>query len=163
MGLSVSFSQVTYAKIAKFVGLEPDRRLKDIQTFELHRSCIPTALFKSIVQDMDMMMVQHGPLPDHDHEEATSRFLSPVRFIQRLDCDKRTLLPTDLQPSCGRVWLCFQEPTGVYHQRSHLHERTDNVLLQGLWFYLHSYCGSQAESWLGDRAFGCDCSSNSGM
>jgi hypothetical protein len=88
VGLSVSFSQVTYAKIAKFVGLDPYRRLKDIQTFELHRSRIPTALFKSIVQDMDMMMVQYGPIPDHDHEEATSRFLSPVRIIQHLDCDK---------------------------------------------------------------------------
>ena len=95
-GLSVSFSLVTYRDVAPFVGLDPFRRMRDIQTFELHRSRIPTTLFKSIVQDMDMMMIQYGPPDEHDHEEATSRFLSPVRIIQCLDRDKPRLFPADL-------------------------------------------------------------------
>jgi hypothetical protein len=45
--------------------------LRDIGTFELNRSRIPTALFKSIVQDIDMMLVQYGPPTDHETEEAT--------------------------------------------------------------------------------------------
>jgi len=85
-GLSVSFSHVVYSDIAPFVGLDHTRRMKDIETFELHRSRIPTALFKSIAQDMDMMMMQYGPPLEHEHEEATSRFLSPVRIIPSLRC-----------------------------------------------------------------------------
>jgi hypothetical protein len=95
-GLAVSFAQVKYEDVAPFVGLDPYRYLKDIGTFELHRSRIPTTLFKSIIQDMDMMMVQYGPLPEHEHQEATSRFLSPVRMIRSSDYDKPRLLPTDL-------------------------------------------------------------------
>jgi hypothetical protein len=37
----------------------------DIETFRLHRSRIPTALFKSIVQDIDIMLVQYGPPIEH--------------------------------------------------------------------------------------------------
>jgi hypothetical protein len=94
-GLSVSFSQVKYKDVAPFVGLDPSRRMNDIETFELHRSRIPTDLFKSIMQDIGMTMVQYGPLPEHEHEEATSRFLFPVRIIQSSDCDKIRLVPTD--------------------------------------------------------------------
>jgi hypothetical protein len=97
----VSFPQVKFRDIARFVGLDHTRLLRDIGTFELHRSRIPISLFKSIVQDIDMMMVQYGPPPDHENEEATSRFLSPVRMISSSDYDKPRLLPTDLQSSRG--------------------------------------------------------------
>jgi hypothetical protein len=50
----------------------------DIEFFDLYRSRIPTALFKSIVQDIDVMLVQYGPPINHETEEARSRFLSPV-------------------------------------------------------------------------------------
>jgi hypothetical protein len=79
-GLTVSLSRVKFRDVARFVGLDHTRLLRDIGTFELHRSRIPTALFRSIVQDIDMMLVQYGPPTDHETEEATSRFLSPVRM-----------------------------------------------------------------------------------
>jgi hypothetical protein len=64
--------------MAPFVGLDPYREMHDIKTFHLHRSRIPTALFKSIVQDIDIMVLQYGTQINHETEEATSRFLSPV-------------------------------------------------------------------------------------
>jgi len=79
-GVGASFSKVTYAEVADRVGLQDASALKDIQTFELHRSRIPTDLFKSIVMDMDVMLMQYGPLPEHQTEEAKSRFFSPVRL-----------------------------------------------------------------------------------
>jgi hypothetical protein len=52
--------------------------MDDIETFYLYRSRIPTTIFKSIVEDIGVMMVQYGPPTKHPTEEATSRFLSPV-------------------------------------------------------------------------------------
>ena len=77
--LSVSLSNVQYVDIAPFVGLNPNRNLNDIATFDLYRSRIPTSLFRSIVQDMDVLLHQYGPPYEHETEEATSQFLSPVR------------------------------------------------------------------------------------
>jgi hypothetical protein len=77
-GLSVSFSNVQYQGIAPFVGLNPHRNMNDISTFGLYRSRIPTALFRSIVQDMDVLLHQYGPPIEHLTEETTSRFLAPV-------------------------------------------------------------------------------------
>ncbi|KAF8341292.1 uncharacterized protein EI90DRAFT_3033386 [Cantharellus anzutake] len=77
-GLDASFSGVKYNRIAPFVGLDPLRFLRDIETFELHRSRIPTNLLRSIVEDMDIMLKQYGPLFEHETEEATSRLLSPI-------------------------------------------------------------------------------------
>ncbi|KAF8622535.1 hypothetical protein AX15_006941 [Amanita polypyramis BW_CC] len=74
----VSFSKVTYTQVAPFVGLDPDGELRDIGTFEIHRSRIPTHLFKLIVIDMDIMLMQYGAPPEHKTEEARSRFFSPV-------------------------------------------------------------------------------------
>ena len=76
--LNTGFSEIKYANIASFVGLEGYNGLTDINTFELHRSRIPTALFKSIVQDIDIRLVEYGPPIQHETEEARSRFLSPV-------------------------------------------------------------------------------------
>jgi hypothetical protein len=80
-GTGVSFSKVSFAQAAPFVGLVPDRELNDIGTFEIHRSRIPTHIFKSIVADMDIMLMQYGAPPEHKTEEARSRFFSPVRII----------------------------------------------------------------------------------
>ena len=78
-GSGFSFSNAQYQHIAPFVGLDPNRNMHDIATFDLHRSRIPTSLFKSIVQDMDVLLLQYGPPVEHTTEEATSRFLAPVR------------------------------------------------------------------------------------
>jgi hypothetical protein len=67
-----------YVTIAPFVGLQPNLNMNDIEPLGLHRSRIPTKLFKSIVQDIDVMMVQYGPPIEHFTEEARFRFLSPV-------------------------------------------------------------------------------------
>lgn len=68
--------------MAPFVGLDPDQMMNDITTFDLYRSRIPTPLFKSIVQDMDVLLSQYGPPDEHETEEATSRFFAPVGKIQ---------------------------------------------------------------------------------
>jgi hypothetical protein len=77
-GLGVSFA-VQYQDMAPFVGLDPNRKMNDIATFDLYCSRIPTLLFRSIVQDMDILLSQYGPPVEHETEEATSRFLAPVR------------------------------------------------------------------------------------
>ncbi|KAM6489096.1 hypothetical protein JOM56_015508 [Amanita muscaria] len=77
-GTGASFSKVTYAQAAPLVGLHPGKQLRDIGTFEIHRSRIPTHLFRSIVIDMDIMLMQYGAPPQHKTEEARSRFFSPV-------------------------------------------------------------------------------------
>ncbi|KIL56851.1 hypothetical protein M378DRAFT_172333 [Amanita muscaria Koide BX008] len=77
-GTGASFSKVTYAQAAPLVGLHPGKQLRDIGTFEIHRSRIPTHLFRSIVIDIDIMLMQYGAPPQHKTEEARSRFISPV-------------------------------------------------------------------------------------
>ena len=65
--MEASFS--TYAEMADRVGLREELpALQDIQTFELHRSHISAELFKSIIMDMDIMLMQYGPLPEHKTE-----------------------------------------------------------------------------------------------
>ncbi|KAF8476683.1 hypothetical protein DFH94DRAFT_634682 [Russula ochroleuca] len=68
----------TYDEVASHVGLEPLKRFKDAGTFEIHRSRIPTNLFKSIVQDMDIMLAQYGSPEEQMTKEARSRFFSPI-------------------------------------------------------------------------------------
>jgi hypothetical protein len=55
--------------------------MKDIEIFHLHRSRIPTPLFRQIVQDIDIMLVQYGPPAEHETQEATSQFVSPVSIL----------------------------------------------------------------------------------
>ena len=83
MGLNHSFKRVALTSVflkssASFVGLEADRRMADIKTFELCRSRIPMERFRSIVEDIDLMQVQYGHPLYHETEETRSRFLSPV-------------------------------------------------------------------------------------
>jgi len=59
------------------VGLEPFY-INDIETFTRHRSRIPTNVFKSIIEDMNIMLMQYGPAPEQMTEETRSRSLSPV-------------------------------------------------------------------------------------
>jgi len=77
-GLQVSFSKVTYSKVAPFVGLNPTLSFRDVSTFQLHRARIPTSLFKEIVEDMQIAMHQYGPPIDHKNVQARSRFLAPI-------------------------------------------------------------------------------------
>jgi hypothetical protein len=79
-GLDVSFSKVKYYQIAPFVGLEPSLYLRDAPTIEMHRARIPNALFKDIIEDIEIVMKQYGPPSDHQNEEAGSRFLAPAGF-----------------------------------------------------------------------------------
>ena len=77
--VEAGFSNIKFEDMAEFVELNPRLELDDIGTFTLHRSRIPTDLFRSIVEDMDVLLVQYGPLSAQNNEEARSRFLSPVR------------------------------------------------------------------------------------
>jgi hypothetical protein len=95
-GLDVSFSRVTSENVASFVGLVPWKQFADVTTFELHRSHIPTSLFKSIIEDMDLMLMQYGPLSAHKTEEARSRFLSPASMISSFHCSNLTVLGRSL-------------------------------------------------------------------
>ena len=83
-GLQVNFSNVRYRDIAPFIGLDHLKVFCDAETFELHRSHIPTQLLKCIVQDLDMMLTQYGPLDAHQTEQTRSRFLSPVSVTHPL-------------------------------------------------------------------------------
>jgi hypothetical protein len=70
-----------YAQVAPHIGLQHWKGLKDIETFKLHHSRIPTNVFKSIVMDIDVMLMQYGLPPEHLMEEARLRFFSPVQII----------------------------------------------------------------------------------
>jgi len=96
--VGVSFSKVTYDDVAPHVGLQPWNELQDIETFRLHRSRIPTNVFKAIVTDLDVMLMQYGPLPEHETEEARSRFFSPVRVILFSYGIESSPRSTDFQP-----------------------------------------------------------------
>ena len=111
MGLNVK-----YKDAAPFVGLDPLRRLKDIQTFELRRSRIPNILFRSIIEDMDLMLMQYGPLDEHFTAEATSRFLSPVGvFLFSSPYEKLTLLA---YRSSTALFLSLASHSGIYQSQS---------------------------------------------
>ncbi|KAH9006404.1 hypothetical protein EDB86DRAFT_3144168 [Lactarius hatsudake] len=69
-GLNVSFSNVKYRDIASF--------FNDATLFDLRRSRIPTTLFKNIVLDMDVLLIQYGPPAEQSDAEARSRFLAPI-------------------------------------------------------------------------------------
>lgn len=77
----VRFSKVAYAEAAPIIGLDPFKSLKDVTTFEIRCSEIPTHLFVTDVDMNHMMLMQYGPPPEHVMEEATSRFFSLVRII----------------------------------------------------------------------------------
>ena len=76
---NISFSKVAYRDIAPRVGLDPLLKGNDMQTFDIRRARIPTALFKAIVEDLDVVMNQYGEPRDHENGEARPRFLAPVR------------------------------------------------------------------------------------
>lgn len=76
--IDIHFSNVQYEDIAPFIGLKPYLNMRDIETFGLYRSRIPTALFRSILQDIDVMQMQYGPPIEHQTAEARAQFLSPV-------------------------------------------------------------------------------------
>ncbi|KAH9068513.1 hypothetical protein EDB83DRAFT_2586991, partial [Lactarius deliciosus] len=77
-GLNINLSNVEYLDVAQIVGLEPLWSFSDAPSFDLHRSRIPTALFRNIVADMDILLMQYGTLQDHATEEARSHFLTPI-------------------------------------------------------------------------------------
>ncbi|KAF8347429.1 hypothetical protein F5887DRAFT_1172624 [Amanita rubescens] len=91
--LGGSFYNVQYRDMAAFVGLDPNRNMNDVATFDLYRSRIPTSLFKSIVEDMDLLLLQYGPPDEHETAEATSRFFAPIfnRLIGLFDFAFRNL------------------------------------------------------------------------
>jgi hypothetical protein len=61
--------------------MDPSWTLYDTPLFTLGRSRIPTALFKDIVKDMDILMIQYGAPEHHETEIARSRFLAPVSTL----------------------------------------------------------------------------------
>jgi hypothetical protein len=91
-GLNISFSEVKYKDIAPSVGLDPLWIFYDAPLFDLHRSRIPTSLFKEIVEDMDTLILQFGTLRPtlrqrRITEDARSRVLAPVSILVLIsDC-----------------------------------------------------------------------------
>ena len=77
-GLPESFSKVEYAAVAPLVNLKPKRNLNDIKSFPIRRARIPTTMFRTIVEDMDVLLPQYGSFSFHKNDEARSRFLAPV-------------------------------------------------------------------------------------
>jgi hypothetical protein len=79
MSINVADSdEKIYRDIAPRVGLDSTLSGNDITEFNIYRARIPTALFKAIVEDLDIVMNQYGGPHDHKIEEARSRFLAPV-------------------------------------------------------------------------------------
>ena len=112
--LDVNFSNVIFSDIAHFVGISGDAYLRDIAPFELHRSRIPSILFKAIVKDMDLMLMQYGSPILHNHsEEACAQFIAPVRFCYSIDQRPASLFyickNADLQTYNWPVLWCNQE------------------------------------------------------
>ena len=79
---SSAIEHATYMQVAPRVGLDPDRLMEDIGTFELHRSRLPTPLFETILMDMDGIMgTECGPPLEKWMVRASSKSFSPVRII----------------------------------------------------------------------------------
>ena len=93
--MNVSFSNIQYESIAEFVGLDPVYAFMDAPTFELHRSRIPTALFRKIIDGVNTMMTQYGPPDEHRTGESTSRFFSPVSVTLFLIAKIPETIPLD--------------------------------------------------------------------
>ena len=72
-----SSSNVKYVEVAP-VNLDPAREFNDCPRCHQPRSRILTALFKEIVMDMDLILLQYGPGQCHRSEEARSKFLAHV-------------------------------------------------------------------------------------
>ena len=73
-----SSSNVKYVEVAPLVNLDPAREFNDCPRYHQPRSRILTALFKEIVKDIDLILLQYGPEQCHRSEEARSKFLAPV-------------------------------------------------------------------------------------
>ena len=74
-----SSSNAKYMEVAPLVNLDPAREFNDCPRYHQPRSRILTTLFKEIVTDMDLILLQYGPVQCHRSEEARSKFLAPVR------------------------------------------------------------------------------------
>ena len=75
---NTSSSTVKYMEVAPLVNLDPAREFNDCPRYHQPRSRILTALFKEIVKDIDLILLQYGPGQCHRSEEARSKFLAPV-------------------------------------------------------------------------------------
>ncbi|KAI9441421.1 hypothetical protein H4582DRAFT_2110330 [Lactarius indigo] len=122
-GLNVSFSHVKYRDIASFVGLDYVRNFMDATLFDLRRSRIPTTLFKNVVLDMDILLIQYGPLTEQSNEEARSRFLTPVvnRSVAQFGSSIQNM-PESLMAgrvtTRGRVVIILRHSVAPYRSRS---------------------------------------------
>lgn len=115
-GIQSSCSNATYRKIASFVGLDHVKQMNDMKTFELSRFRIPTSLFRSILEDMDILLPQYGPLSIHPTEEATSRFFAPIynRLISKFGfafINRPEYMIEGRIPTRGRVEYFFKGRT----------------------------------------------------
>ena len=129
-GLNISFSNVKYIDIAPFIGLDPIRNLGDAPSFTLRRSRIPTALFRDIVGDMDVLLIQYGSMQSHTMEEARSRFLAPVSTLALTTRTTEEIKrPSDLQSTGGSIWLFYPEYARVTHGWPHNNKKQDRVSL----------------------------------
>ncbi|KAL2829132.1 hypothetical protein BJY01DRAFT_255118 [Aspergillus pseudoustus] len=76
--LDVSLSNVKYAQIAPYLGLNPMRRGTDMKKLQVFRSRIPNALFEEIANDISLAERHYGDPENHENEKARSRFLTSI-------------------------------------------------------------------------------------
>jgi hypothetical protein len=112
-------------EIAPLVNLDPAREFDDCPEFDQRRSHIPTALFREIVTDMGLILLQYGPMQCHRTEEARSKFLAPVCAPFLLG-PKFFKYPPDPQSLGRTVWRCFPEQTRA-NNWLHCNKREDRV------------------------------------
>jgi hypothetical protein len=62
---------------------------------------VPTALFKKIVTDMDLMFMQYGLPMEHQTEEASSRFIAPVSLFH---CHERRAIDKHIRCRSSITW-----------------------------------------------------------
>lgn len=79
----VNFSRVRYIDITPKLGLSPKNNRWDIPTFLMFQTCLSNDLFQKILEDIQIFMFQYRPLPEHETEEARSRFLSAASYLFR--------------------------------------------------------------------------------
>ena len=60
------------------VGLDPNLEGYDIPFFNMSRARLPNAVFREIVQDLRVFLLQYGPIDRHKNKEARARYLSGV-------------------------------------------------------------------------------------
>lgn len=77
-GVDVSFSNATWNDVAGLVGLNPQKRLRDVETFPVYRATLPQSTHDQIIQGVYRAALQYGTPIEYQTEKATMWFLIPI-------------------------------------------------------------------------------------